>query len=204
MSLPSPPRYDLWPVPMQYAMRLRGALLRCGPGFRGAAWPDSPRIRLATLGHRLSERQCASHLTAAWVWGAIDSPGTPLCIANPAGSLRHAPAEPGIRRIGLRLTQDEVDTFGGFGVTTRLRTLSDLLHDDRRFDEAEATACIELLHSTGLSAQEFRSRLDSRRKPHRRLAAQRLQEIVRIAPVRLAEAAPLDSAVSTADEGVGR
>lgn len=171
-TLPVPPRYDRWPVALQHAMRLRGALVRCGPGMRGVGWPDSPGVRLAALGAWLGEDLCASHLTAAWVWAAAEHPGEPLRLAARAGGSRRSPA--GVRRYELRLGDGELERFGGLPVTTRMRTLLDLLHDPSGFSDEERHACRALLARIPDGAECVSARLLEHRRPHRRLAVQRL------------------------------
>ncbi len=166
---------------MLHAMRLRGALLRCGPGFRGAAWPDGPAVRLAALGHWLDDTRCAAFLAAAWVWGAVDDPGAPLRVASPAGSRLRA-QNPELRHCGLRLTPDEIVKLGEFQVTTQLRTLIDLLHDQHGYGEHETSACRRLiamlLDAPGCTPEKLQQQVRERHKPHRLLAARRLGAIL--------------------------
>lgn len=175
MHLPIPPRYDSWPPAVLHAMRLRGALLSCGPGFRGAGWPDSPMVRLSALSPWLDARQCAAHRTAAWVWGALDEPGTPLYLAVQAGRVRRAAAS-GVHRLNLRLAPGEVERLGAFHVTSKLRTLLDMLHDPRDFNETDSAACHALVTQLELSPQELCERITQRHKPYRILALARLQQ----------------------------
>lgn len=181
MSALTPPRYDLWPVSMLHALRLRGALLRCGPGFRGAAWPAGPHVRLAAIGRWLDDKHCAAFLTAAWVWEAIDDPGSPLRVAGPAGSRRHSQS-PELRRCGLRLRSDETVRLGEFQVTTRLRTLIDLLHDEHHYGAREAQASHGLvtmiLGAPDCTPEKLQQLVHERGKPHRLLAMQRLGAIL--------------------------
>ncbi len=176
---PSPPRYDRWPVAMQYAMRLRGALLPCGPGVRGVGWPDTPRVRLAAIAGALAGGHVAALLTAAWVWGAAADPGSPLSIAKSAGRSRAHRASDA-QRYELRLSPADVAELGEFGVTTPLRTILDLLHLSPSFGPDERTACRELMTLAAVEEEELRQQLLSMRRPHVRLARERFREVTDI------------------------
>lgn len=171
------PRYDRWPVALRAAERLRGTLVPCGPGLRGIGWPDTPRVRLAALGGWLGQRRVATLTTAAWVWGAAREPGDPLRLST-ARRGRHtdAPSRE-IRVQELCLSPVDVTALGGFAVTTPLRTAADLLHDPEGFDRAHEVA-VRLLGAQiegGLPA--LAARLADHRRPHRRLAIDRLRRV---------------------------
>lgn len=173
-SLPQPPRYDRWPVALRSAMQLRGALVECGPGVRGVAWPDSPGVRLASLRPWLSEELIAAHLTAAWVWGAAERPGSPLRIAAVAGqrTRRIVPTE--MRRIEQRFTSTDTVFFGALQVTSPLRTTIDLLHDPQTFSCIEIAACHLLIPRLPDGVSGLAMHLTKHRRPHVRLARARL------------------------------
>lgn len=183
-----PPRYDLWPESVQHAMRLRGALIPCGPGMRGAAWPDTPRVRLAAIGFRLDRSLVAAYLTAAWVWGAATDPGSPLSVAAAAGSAR-APVAPGTRRYELRFAPGDISELGEFGVTSPTRTLLDLLHRPILFDESTRDACSNLLELIPHATEHTIHEVNRRRRPHVRLARERLHDLLANPSPRL----PVDS-----------
>lgn len=192
-ALPPPPRYDLWPIAMQHAMKLRGALIACGPGMRGAAWPDTACVRLVALGPWLGTGLCASHLTAAWVWSAAEHPGPPLSIAALPGRHGVTRVAGGVRRHELRLQPADCASFEELRVTLPLRTALDLLHDPVSFEHRHAGAVAALVAMQPGGAESVRRRLQEHRRPHRRLAEQRLGAI--LARDRLHPAAPaLDSA----------
>lgn len=174
---PSPPRYDRWPLSVQHAMRLRGALVRCGPGVRGVGWPDTPRVRLAAIANALEGGQFAALLTAAWVWGAVDDPGTPLSVARSAGRSRTSRAV-GAQHYELRISPADVVKFGEFGVTTPMRTILDLLHVNPSFGPRERSACRELLRISPVGAEDMSARLLALRRPHVRLARERFRGVL--------------------------
>lgn len=172
-----PPRYDTWPLPVQHAMRLRGALVTCGPGMRGAGWPDCPKVRLAALGAHLQGGLVAACLTAAWVWEASPDPGNPLSVAAPAGSARRS-MSPGTRRYEFRFALDDTMVLGEFGVTSPRRTLLDLFHRPFLFDGVTREACRSLLKMLPDPPERMMHEVESTRRPHARLARERLRELL--------------------------
>lgn len=164
-----PPRYDRLPLAVQHALRLRGALVPCGPGMRGVGWPDTPRVRLAAIAETIEDGSVAALLTAAWVWGATEHPGLPLSVSgNPTRAyLRHA------RRYYLRFDEEEVTSFGGLRVTTPIRTILDLLHMSEAFETSERDACTALLSLAELEVHELSQLLENKRRPYARIARRR-------------------------------
>lgn len=191
-----PPRYDLLPRAVQHAMRLRGMLIPCGPGMRGAAWPDTATVRLSALAPYLEGGLVAAYLTAAWVLGAAPDPGSPVSVAAGAGRPR-LPAPHGTKRFELRFEEGEVLTLGDFAVTCAKRTILDLLHREQPFGAPEREACLALLPLSGLSHSSLLVLLKARRRPHVRLARQRFREIFADAD------APSPRLETKVSEGVG-
>lgn len=173
MARPDPPRYDLWPEAMRSAWRLSGALVPCGPGVRGLGWPETPRVRLTAIAAWLRGGRIASHLTAAWVWGAARDPGYPLQVSQLPGRRRPPEAVPGLRIYDLRGAGPESHDFGGLAVTTPPRTVLDLLYDPSGFGAREAIACRLLLRLTEDGGAEISRRIETHRRPHARLARER-------------------------------
>lgn len=162
---------------MQHAMKLRGALVACGPGMRGAGWPDTACVRLVALGPWLGKGLCASHLTAAWVWSASERPGPPLSIAALPGRHSATRITRGVRRHELRLRPEDWASFEELRVTLPLRTAIDLLHDPKVFNPHHAEAVAALVKMQPGGSESVRRRLQEHRRPHRRLAEQRLGTI---------------------------
>lgn len=179
-----PPRYDTWPLPVQHAMRLRGALIPCGPGMRGAGWPDNPKVRLATLGAHLEHGLVAAYLTAAWVWDASPTPGAPLSVAAPAGSARW-PVSPEAHRFEFRFTPGDTMKLGNFGITSPRRTLLDLIHRPDIFDASTHEACRNLLNLLRGTREQVVEEIESTRRPHARLARERLHALLAHRALRL-------------------
>lgn len=175
----SPPRVDRWPIALQHAFKLRGALVPCGPGLRGVAWPDTSSVRLATLGPWLHAHAAASHLTAAWVWGAARHPGEQLTFTTHSGR-RPPPTHPHhISWHQLTLNVEDLRTLGDFTVTSPERTAFDLLHCSSGFNTAEQVACRLLVRSQPV-LNALRERVFSRRRPHSTLARARFELLSRL------------------------
>ncbi len=172
--MPSPPRFDLWPEALRSAERLRGTLVPCGPGLRGVGWPETPRVRLAALAPWLADGRIAVYLTAAWVWGAARGPGHPLRVSTRPGSRNTTVVPSGTRVHELRLSPSECARFGGFSVTTPLRTATDLLYDDERFGTRQRVAVRLLLPLIDGGIDALRAHLSERTRPKRPRALARL------------------------------
>lgn len=182
-SPPLPPRYDQWPETVQHAMRLRGCLIRCGPGVRGVGWPETATVRLAALAPWLDDpRLIASHMTAAWVWGAARHAPSELRISTVAGqhslarSYRSGARKSTNRRSELRLSPEDRVKLGMFCVTSPLRTVIDLLHDPDHFGLTERVAYRLLLPLIPGAKETVFLYLSTHRRPHARLARERALE----------------------------
>lgn len=172
-----PPRLDRLPVAMLHALKLRGAIVQCGPGHRGVAWPDSPRVRLATLAPFLNRHTTASHLTAAWVWGAAKTPGTQLSFTTHSGRRSPVDGPRHVRWHQFQLQPGHLVRLGGHDVTMPERTVFDLLHHPGRFETTEIVACRLLLMHPSVSRAELWREIFHERRPHCALARRRLRHI---------------------------
>lgn len=179
-NVQQPPRFDLWPLALRSAMLQRGALVSCGPGLRGAAWPDCPSVRLASLRPSIADGLVAVHLTAAWVWGAVASPGPTLCIASQAGRRPSQRPTPGISRFEFRFKQHEIIRFGSLGVSSRFRTLLDLLYTPGPFECTERFACRMLLNQMHETTSLLEQHIAQHPRPLSKLAAQRVARLAHL------------------------
>ena len=174
---PNPPRYDCWPIALRSAARLRGALVPCGPGLRGVGWPETPRVRVTALAEYLPDGRVATHLTAAWVWGAARDPGHPLRISTGRRKRVIVTDTEPCRIAQMRLSDGDVSPLGEFRVTTPLRTMLDLLHDPERFGHAEEVACRLLSERVAGGWVAVAEHIDTHRRPFCRIARERLGRI---------------------------
>ena len=162
---------------MRSAARLHGALVPCGPGFRGVGWPETPTVRASALAEFLVDDRIATHLTAAWVWGAARSPGRPLRVSTKARRRVTLPATEQLRVAEARLAPEDSCRLGDFGVTTPLRTMLDLLHDPEDFGPAELVACRVLSQQVPNGWRSVSEHVTEHRRPYRRSAELRLAQI---------------------------
>lgn len=158
-------------------MKLRGALIPCGPGMRGAAWPDTPKVRLSAIASLLDGGHVAAFLTAAWVWNAAPDPGHPISVAAHAGCARR-PVAPNVRRYELRLAPGDTVLLGAFHATSPKRTLLDLLHHPYTFGDEEREACRGLLGLLPEGAEQCAHEVEHTRRPYAKLARIRLRELL--------------------------
>ena len=77
----------------------------------------------------------------------------------------------------LCLTEDDLCTFGPFTVTSPLRTASDLLVDPIQFGITEHVALRLLFPLIDGGADTVRAQTLATRRPHRRLALNRLTQL---------------------------
>jgi hypothetical protein len=180
MPLRLPPvlsRHDL-PIAELAAARLDGELYRIDDCFSPVDEIEQPRHRARALGARLRDRLIAEQRSAAWIWGAIDSPPThhELCAAIGA---RVRP--PGVSWMTVRevvISPDEIATIEGILVTTPLRTAVDLARFSDTFESREAQIIRRLMRSGGFDIADCLDSMDRRRNlPNKRQAAHRLSQL---------------------------
>lgn len=176
VTLGDPPKFEEWPVAQRSAAILHGALLRCGPGVRGIGWPDDPRIRAAALTGLLRGR-IATGLTAAWVWGTARQPGQPLQANSRFGSRDPFADTEFLRVREHRYAETEVTALGRCTVTTRQRTILDLLYTPEPFGRVEQVACRLLGMRVDGGLVRVAEHLHTHRRPYRRRALERLGSI---------------------------
>lgn len=136
----------------------------CGPGLRSVAWPETPSVRAAALAPWFDERRIACCLTAAWIWGAIRSPGSLLEFALDSGRPLIG-EQGGVRLNQFRLEAGDVAELGGFAVTSPARTAYDLLRREA-WCEPQRLAVRVLLAFDPEVLGALRERLELRSRPH--------------------------------------
>ena len=176
MRLPPVLSADDLPVPELAAARLDGELFAVGDCFSPVDEIEQPRHRAAALHAGQSERLVAEQLSAAWVWGALDSPPVHLqfCVATGA-RVSHSPA----RWMTLRevvIEPHEIVDFGGPLVTTPLRTVVDLVRFSERFGAREVEVVRRLAAPLDDAARLIAGR---RNLPNKRRALARLAQCAR-------------------------
>ena len=159
------------PAPELYAARLDGELFAVNGCFSPVDEIEQPRHRAAALHAGQSDRLIAEQLSAAWVWGALDSPPThrQFCVATGA-RVSHSPALwMTVREVVIE--DEEIVDFDGSAVTDPTRTLVDLARFSSTFDPA----IMRRLIAAGASLDRATESITSRRNlPNKREALRRL------------------------------
>lgn len=171
MRLPPVLSADDLPAPELYAARLDGVLFRVGGCFSPVDEIEQPRHRAAALHAGRSGRLIAEQLSAAWVWGALDSPPPQhqFCVATDA-RVSHDPA-PWVSLREVVIDADEISDFGGALVTSPTRTVVDLVRFATDLDPAVITRLVE----AGASLDDAIATISTRRNlPNKHAALARL------------------------------
>ena len=161
---------------------LRGNLVRCGPGARGVGWPDSPRVR----SHAVSSLQDLDGLvavlgTAAWIWGAGESPTEAQTFSTYHGARYLRTPAPGVRVHEFMLDPRDTVWLGSCWVTSRHRTLYDLLYlDDARYERYGLEAARYLFDVCAPISDTLVTQFHGRNRPHSVRAHERLAELARL------------------------
>lgn len=174
---PPPPRYDLWPQAVRESWRLHGALIACGPGFRGVGWPETPTVRLAALAYALDERRIVTHRSAAWVWGATRRAPEPLELSMRPGVRRPLTIPSNVLMREMRGSDADAVQLGEFSVTTPLRTVIDLLYRVEGFEKRDRIACRLLVQLIENGKDRIETHLREQRRPYRSLARARWHSV---------------------------
>jgi len=175
------------PVAELYAARLDGELFPVGGAFSPVDEIEQPALRAAAVHAEVSGRLIAEQLSAAWVWGAVDTPPVrhQFCVAT-ASRVSHSPA----RWMTLReviINEDEISDLGGFLVTTPDRTVIDLVRFSESFGAIER-AIIRRLAGGGVSLEAAAETVRRRRNlPSKRRALARLASVLPTAELPEAE-----------------
>lgn len=114
-------------LPELASARLDGLLIEVGDAYLPADLPDDAAVRIASLRPLLVDGFAASGPTAAWVHGYGDAP--PRC----HHLQRHSPKRRRLEPTPLLVLHDrqldatDIELCGGFAVTTKVRTFTDLV-----------------------------------------------------------------------------
>jgi hypothetical protein len=174
-ELPTPPRVDRWPQAIKSAELLHGSLVRCGPGVRLAAWPESPRIRAFALAPWLAPQRVAVLSSAAWVWGAARTPGKPLEFSTRDNRRAERVTQPDYRLHQFRHNEEDLQHYGDFAVTLPLRTICDLLREPTPSDAQHRSVCRLLLRLVPGGTEAVHKRVLEGARPYREISLRRLE-----------------------------
>lgn len=138
---------------------------------------DTIHLRARALGVVLDPRVIAERLSAAWVWGALLNPPQrhQLCVAIGARTRPHPSLNATLREVVISV--DEIDTVSGVSVTSRLRTIIDLLRFSEHFGDREISAVNTLMSDGNIDHAACSQALLKRRNlPQKRIALERLAQ----------------------------
>lgn len=121
------------------AARLDGHLIEVDAAYMPADTVETPSARAASLGPLLRDLMAATHLSAAWVYGAISDPPTRHTVQRAVQHRIHGVIHRRLHYRDTNLPEDDLYRIGGVFVTTPARTAADLA----RVGDAEHRAALD-------------------------------------------------------------
>lgn len=146
---------------------LDGDLVELGEAYIPADAVETAALRAGSLARTLGENLAATHLTAAWIHGALPLPPARHTVQRAvARRINLMPARQMVYR-DLSIAADDLQLIGGVRVTTPVRTLIDLA----RVDDGEHSRAAGLIAGTHPDAVAHAiRRLEAGVLPHKRVA----------------------------------
>ncbi|CAN5179228.1 hypothetical protein BH09ACT5_BH09ACT5_15310 [soil metagenome] len=166
---------DDLPAPELAAARLDGELFALDGGFCPVDEIEQPLHRALALHAGHSGKLIGEQLSAAWVWGALDSAPShqQFCVATGARVSHTSARWMTVREVVIET--DEIAALGSALVTTPARTVADLVRFADSFGPREAEVVARLAAMAGLSLDDtVRSFQRRRNLPNKRRAVERL------------------------------
>ena len=124
------------------AARLDGDLVEVGEGYMPADAVETADLRAASLAPLVGRTLAATHLSAAWVHGALDAPPARHRVQRFVARRLSPPTDVRVRYSDVRLDAGDADVICGVAVTSPARTLADLA---RSRDDAHRDAAVRLM-----------------------------------------------------------
>lgn len=112
------------------AARLDGHLVELGDAYIPADAVETPALRAGSLRGILGDTLAATHVTAAWIHGAIHEPPTLHTVQRAVTRRLHAVLALRLVYRDLTVALDDLVLLGGVWVTSPTRTLADLVRVD--------------------------------------------------------------------------
>jgi hypothetical protein len=169
--------FDLPLVELQCAA-LDGELFAVDQCFCSIDEFETIHLRARALGLVIDTRIIAERMSAAWVWGALINPPSrhQLCVAIGARTRPHPSLNALLREVVI--SPEEIDSVAGVSVTSRLRTVIDLLRFCESFGARETDAVTTLMTDGKLDYAACSDFLTARRNlPQKRIALERLARV---------------------------
>ena len=164
------------PLPELCAARLDGELFGLCDGFVVVDQPDHRNQRAAAVLIGQPDRVIAEQRTAAWIWGATETPPWPheLCVGSSARVRSSGSGWANVREVVIE--PSEISIVAGLQVTTPLRTIIDLARFAIPFGEREARIVKAMIASSQIRLSDCKNALTERRNlPNKRRALERLE-----------------------------
>jgi hypothetical protein len=156
------------------AARLDGDVVELGDAYIPADAVETRALRAGSLAALLGDTLAATHLTAAWVHGALPSPPARHTVQRAVARRLHRMPSRHLVYRDLAVDPADLALIGGVRVTTPLRTLIDLARVDD--DDHGRAARLVADDDTGLVAAAI-ERLEGGALPHKRAAVALLRGI---------------------------
>lgn len=171
------PSVDHWPPALISAARSQGTIVRLGVGHRPIAWPDSPLARCVAIQSILTARYVAIDLTAAWIHGGTQHPGTKLRLSTRSGRVPALLTVRGVVYRQFKLSDADVSHVQKFAVTTPERTTFDILRSTESLTPERRGAVLWLLSHAGVDRANVLRRARLSNNPERVRVTRRLTEL---------------------------
>ncbi|GAA1911855.1 hypothetical protein GCM10009775_00530 [Microbacterium aoyamense] len=154
---------------------LDGHLVGLGDAYLPADAVETASLRAESLRGLLGDTLAATHLSAAWIHGALGEPPARHTVQRAVTRRVHPPLAPRLVYRDLAIDEADLVRLGGVRVTSPVRTLADLA---RVADPAhEHAAALLAAENDGLALRAVTWLDDHPSLPHKRRARQRLIEL---------------------------
>lgn len=112
------------------AARLDGHVVELGDAYIPADAVETRELRAGSLRELLGDTLAATHLSAAWVHGALPDPPARHTVQRAVARRLHQVIDRRLQYRDLRVDPDDLQLVGGVQVTDPVRTLADLARVD--------------------------------------------------------------------------
>lgn len=155
---------------------LDGHLVELGDAYMPADAVETAALRAGSLARLLGDALAATHLSAAWIHGALPAPPARHTVQRAVSRRLHTMPAPRLVYRDLTVVADDLLVIGGVLVTAPVRTLTDLA----RVDDADHARAARLLADARPDAVPAAiERLGAGTLPHKRAALARLRALAR-------------------------
>ncbi|MCP2636910.1 hypothetical protein K0817_010110 [Microbacterium sp. HD4P20] len=154
---------------------LDGDLVDLGDAYIPADAVETTALRAGSLARRLGDSLAATHLTAAWIHGALPLPPSRHTVQRAVTRRLHRTPDRRLVYRDLAVPASDLHIIGGIRVTTPVRTLIDLARID---DERHARAATLLGRTLPDALAPAIARLEAGVLPHKRIGLALLRDVL--------------------------